>query len=66
MSQKTAAAYHGVACDGRCCRNPHGVCHHGRVCAHHLKESAREARAEKEAQIIADLERAAHQRGRRA
>ena len=66
MSQKTAAVYHGVSCDGRCCRNPHGVCHHGRVCAHHLKESAREARAEKEAQIIADLERAAHQRGRRA
>lgn len=66
MSQKTAAAYHGVPCDGRCCRNPFNVCSHGRVCAHHLKETAREARAEKEAQIIADLERAAHQRGRRA
>lgn len=66
MSQKRAAAYHGVPCDGRCCRqNRHlGVCPHHRVCAWHLVEDARAARAEREADVVADLSRAAQMRRR--
>lgn len=65
---KAKAAYHGVPCDGRCCRqNRHlGVCPHGRVCAHHLNEDARQAREERERDQIADLERAARMTRRRA
>lgn len=36
MGNKLAATWHGVPCDGACCRNPHGVCHHRHVCAYHL------------------------------
>lgn len=35
MSDKLAAVYHGVACKGECCKNPHGVCHHGHACDYH-------------------------------
>lgn len=61
MGGKAAAAYHDVPCDGRCCRqNRHlGVRIHRRVRAYHLREDARTARAEREAEQIADLQRAA-------
>ena len=66
MSQKRAAAYRGTPGDGRCCRqNRHlGVCPHHRVCAWHLVEDARAARAEREADVVADLNRAAQMRRR--
>lgn len=67
MGGKVAAEYHGVPCDGRCCRqNRHlGVCPHRRVCEYHLREDARTARAEREAEQIADLQRAAERAMRR-
>lgn len=37
MGNKLAATWHGVPCNGDCCRNPHGVCHHRHVCAYHLQ-----------------------------
>lgn len=42
MSDKTAATWHGVQCDGRCCRQlKHlGVCSHSHACAYHLREEA--------------------------
>lgn len=65
MSEKTAAAFHGVPCDGRCCTQTRhlGVCAHGRACAHHLREDARAARAERDADMAEALVRAAR-RGR--
>ena len=36
MGGKLAATWHGVECDGNCCKNPHGVCYHGHACAYHL------------------------------
>ena len=51
MSNKAQSAWHGVTCDGSCCRhNKHlGVCPHYRVCTHHLREEVQRAKAEKEA-----------------
>lgn len=64
---KLAAAYHGAACDGRCCprpagtgpRSPFQVCQHGRACQYHLAEEARRARAALNAEYARDVRAAA-------
>lgn len=48
MSNKQAAAYHAADCNGACCRNPFGVCSHGRACRHHLREEAARIKEERE------------------
>lgn len=70
MSNKIAATYHGVACNGACCRNPCGVCAHGHQCTYHRPEIARDAQQdEADARIEPDRERtfylSAATRGRR-
>ena len=58
MSGKTGATWHGVACNGVCCRNPYGVCAHGHQCTYHRPELARAARQdEADAQTDPDRER---------
>lgn len=59
MSNKSAAAYHGVPCGGECCRqNRHlGVCFHGHACRYHIAEQMKEDRAALEAFSIEESKR---------
>lgn len=52
---KVAAAYHGAECSGACCRNPYGVCSHGRACKWHLKQEADRIKYEREESALIEF-----------
>lgn len=64
-TEKTAAAWHGVTCDGKCCprpygtgpRNPFGTCAHGHACRYHVNRARAEQARQVQAEMVEDMDR---------